>query len=393
MIGLLLIVIALIAYGSLYPWQFDFTRHPHALRLLLHNWPHAWNRIVLRDVAINLLLYAPLGALAFLTTRPRRARAAALAAALAVGFVLSASMELLQAYDDHRETSPLDLATNTAGAGAGALLALVFEPAAESLGRRRDAVRSGGPAALLAACWAVFQFYPFFPIFSTSRLRAAMALLLHAPSLNPVEIWAGAAEWFALALAVEPLVGRIRTGWLPAAMLLISTRFFIVTRTAGWSDLLAPPLALALWCAIPSRWRLRAGLCIVLSAIAFRELAPFHWSAHAARFFWIPFSATLESERQSAVVIFLRKAFDYGAAVWLWRVAGWPYLRSGVVVAGALFALELLQRHLPGRTPETTDAVLALLMTLALWLTSPHSAAPRLASGRASDSAGRRGLA
>jgi VanZ family protein len=45
------------------------------------------------------------------------------------------------------------------------------------------------------------------------------------------------------------------------------------------------------------------------------------------------------------------------------------------VVAAALFGLELAQQYLPGRTPESTDAVLALLMALALWLASdfrPH---------------------
>ena len=77
---------------------------------------------------------------------------------------------------------------------------------------------------------------------------------------------------------------------------------------------------------------------------------------------------TLESDWGSAAVIVLRKAFDYGAAVWLLHAEGWRYTRAGACVAAALFVLELVQRHLPGRTPETTDAVLALLMALALWL-------------------------
>ena len=368
MLGLLLIVIALIAYGSLYPWQFDFSRHVDPLHLLLHNWPPV-DRFLLRDVAINVLLYVPLGVLAVLALRPRRQmRIPTVLAAVALGFVFSASMELLQAYDDHRTTSPVDLATNTLGAFAGALLALIYEPAAASLLKSRGARRLGTSGAVLAVCWAGFQFYPFFPNFSIHRLRVAVSLLAHTGNISPLEMWAGASEWLALALALEAFLGRFRTVWLGALMLCVSMRIFIVTRSLSWNDLLAAGLALALWIVIPKRLRLAAILPMTLSAVLLRELAPFHFSDHPAAFTWIPFGGTLESERQVAVVIMARKAFNYGAAVWLLREAGWSYVRAGAGVAAALFALELLQRYLPGRTPESTDAVLALLMTLALWL-------------------------
>jgi len=65
--------------------------------------------------------------------------------------------------------------------------------------------------------------------------------------------------------------------------------------------------------------------------------------------------------------------FDYGAAVWVLHASGSSYARADASVAAALFGLELLQRYLPGRTPESTDAVLALLMALVLWLASDFS--------------------
>jgi VanZ family protein len=363
--GLLLLAVALIVYGSLYPWQFDFGRHVDAWQLLLHSWPSAFTRYVARDIALNVLLYVPLGAAAFLSFYQKR-RWAAVIAAIALGFTLSGSMELLQAYDDHRNTSLLDLTTNTVGTAAGALLGLVFAPAAEFLSRRTW--RLAGAGALLAALWLGFQLYPFFPVFSTYRVRHWLSLPWSLSSISPVEVWAGAAEWFALALALEACLGRLRTWWLAAAILALPLRFFIVTRTVHWNDLLAAPLALVLWEAVAPSRRLRAGLVMMLSAILLRELAPFRWSAAASGFSWVPFMPTLESDWGSAVVIVLRKAFDYGAAVWLLHAERWRYTRAGACVAAALLGLELVQRHLPGRTPETTDAVLALLMALALWL-------------------------
>jgi hypothetical protein len=52
---------------------------------------------------------------------------------------------------------------------------------------------------------------------------------------------------------------------------------------------------------------------------------------------------------------------------WLLRAGGVSWARAGAAVAGALAVLEVVQRWLPGRTPETTDAVLALSLTLILW--------------------------
>jgi VanZ family protein len=63
----------------------------------------------------------------------------------------------------------------------------------------------------------------------------------------------------------------------------------------------------------------------------------------------------------------LRKAFEYGALVWLLRTRGISYVRAAVAVAGSLAVLEAVQRYLLGRTPEITDSVLTLLMALVLW--------------------------
>jgi VanZ family protein len=90
-------------------------------------------------------------------------------------------------------------------------------------------------------------------------------------------------------------------------------------------------------------------------------------------FSWIPFAATFESERQSATVILLRKAFEYGALVWLFRAEGISYARAAIAVAGSLAVLEAIQRYLPGRSPEITDSVVALLMALVLWRLSSRA--------------------
>jgi VanZ family protein len=105
-------------------------------------------------------------------------------------------------------------------------------------------------------------------------------------------------------------------------------------------------------------------------------LSPFRFAETPTSFSWIPFAATLESSRLIATVILLRKAFEYGALVWLFRTQGISYARAAVAVAGSLALLEAIQRYLPGRTPEITESVLALLMALVLWLLSSRATPP-----------------
>jgi hypothetical protein len=242
---------------------------------------------------------------------------------------------------------------------------------------RHPRERHAGAAVFLLACWAGFQLYPFFPILSQTRLRNGLALLFHASTVSPVEIWACAAEWVAAALAMKALLGRLRLPWLVLAMACLSVRILIAGRILGLDEVLGAALALLLWPAIDrALGRPVPAAAILGSAIVLRELEPFHVGARPAAFSWVPFAATLGSPWQSGAVIVLRKAFDYGAAVWLLRQVGWPYGYAGAIVATALGALEGAQRYLPGRTPEVTDAVIALLVAFVLWRVDSTGRAP-----------------
>jgi VanZ family protein len=365
---LLLLVIALIVYGSLYPWNFDFGRSDtNPLWVLLHAWPQGIDRFVLRDAAINLLLYFPLGMAAFLAAARRHGRLVAFDAALLIALGLSASIEMVQIYDPGRTCSLFDVFCNVSGAAAGAVAALLFRPELERLAHRKP--RPQGPAAVfLLACWTGYQLFPFFPQFSQTKLRGSLALLAKTGSFSAVDVWVSAAEWFVAALAMEAFLGRMRPRCLLAATACcLPVRLFIVGRALTLSEVLGAALALLLWSVLPDKKRLAAGACLLASAIVLRELSPFHFAETPRPFSWIPFVATFESERQSATVILLRKAFEYGAMAWVFRAIGFSYVRAGAAVAGSLAIFEAIQRYLPGRIPEITDSILALSMAFALW--------------------------
>ncbi len=124
-------VILLIVYGSLYPWR--FVRGPLGAVLA---WPRAFNS---GDVILNVLVYVPLGACAYWAFPVlRRTR---FVMPILLGLVLSFSVELVQAFESARSSELSDVLANTGGAAIGMSLAAVI-PMRPS------------PELYLLACWA-----------------------------------------------------------------------------------------------------------------------------------------------------------------------------------------------------------------------------------------------
>jgi VanZ family protein len=371
----LLLAIAIIAYGSLYPFHFEFTeRAANPLLAVWQGWPSEWNRYIARDVLLNVILYVPLGLAAAMVFLRRHSRAVSVAAAIGLAFAVSAGMELLQVYEPHREPSSLDILTNILGGAVGAFIALAAEL------RIRDMVRAPhrsfrAAGAILLAIWALQEFYPLFPDIGRAHLYDSLHALLQTRDLAPVEICVGVAEWFAVGMALESVFAGMRTAWLANAMLFsLGAQMAIVGRILTNSEVIAAAIALALWHFSRSASRARWCAWLLGSAILLRELRPYYFLSVPQPFSWIPFAATLESSREGAVIVIAGKAFDYGAMVFALRCAGWTWLRAGIAIAAPLAATEAIQTYLPGRTPEITDPLLALMMMVVLMMAAPRKA-------------------
>lgn len=376
MLPFLLLAIAIIAYGSLYPFHFEFTaRAANPLLTVWRGWPAELTRYIVRDVVLNVVLYVPLGLAAAMVFLRRDSRAVSAAAAIALAFGVSLSMELLQVYEPQRDPSSLDVLTNVGGGAMGTLIALLSERRIRALVKAPERGLSGAGVVLLAA-WAVQEFYPLFPDIGRAHLYDSLSTLLHTRHLPVVETWLGVAEWFAVGVALESMFAHMRTAWLAGLMLFsLAMQMAIADRVLSGEEVVAAAIALALWHFSRSASRALCCAWLLGSAILLRELRPFYFLSVPQAFSWIPFAATLESGRDSAVIVIARKAFDYGAVVFALRCANWVWLRAGFAVAIPLAATEAIQTYLPGRSPEITDPLLALLMTVVLMMASPRKAA------------------
>jgi len=280
-------------------------------------------------------------------------------------------------YVPTRDPSIMDIASNFGGGCLGALVAACSRPAVEA--RLRERATADAPAArFLLVLFAFAQWYPFFPLLSRHRLAEQFLSFSHG-SLLLVPVWENAATWFACALALRVLLGRLGPVWLAVAMAGLSARLTIEGRSLTLSEVTGVAVAVLLWVATPDALRLRAGLFLIASYILASQLAPFRVSAQPSAFWWVPFSATFQADRSSASIVLARKAFAYGSTLWLLGRSGFGRLWSASLLAGVLLVTEGIQMYLPGRIPESTDAVLVLLMAFILWRLEP--ALPQRAAG------------
>ncbi len=283
-----------------------------------------------------------------------------------LGLLLSAAMELTQLLVPGRNTSMADLITNVVGSGLGGLWACCRSVWRLHGLRRpvRDHRAADRSALLLGFCWAAWLFFPLFPVLGRYVLSQKLAVFAHSRVVDPVLLYRLAACWYAAGLLGDH-VGQVSRGWFFVTLLAIPAQFFIVEKQPLPSLLLGAVAGVALFAVVHrASAPTLAEAAAFLTVILIRGLSPFHFASGPVEFGWIPFGATLTSEWQSAAGVLIEKAFYYGTAIWLLRAAGLRLAFSIMLVAAVLAAIEIAQLWLPGRTPEITDPILAILMGL-----------------------------
>jgi VanZ family protein len=358
--GLLAIVVVLIAYGSLYPFRFVAVPHYGGFLAIPPGRPGV------ADVALNVFLYAPVGFLVFHSLRIRRSGLRVALAAFA-GTLMSATIEILQGFDVTRDASLSDILSN----GTGTLLGALFASAVPRFISSRGLSRLRGVAlqpAFLASLWALFQLYPLLPEISHARLARSAAAFTHWSSLDALLF---GADWVTALVLLREALPASRRGLAPLLVLLMPVKLILFQRHLTSSELAGALAALVIF-AFFARWRSFASPVLpmlLMALLVARELLPFHFGP-PARFIWMPFGASLSSQDSNALLVLFRKAFIYGSAIWFVQKARGGVWSVTVSISFLLLVLEWIQRWIPGRTPEITDALMALLIGALLALSS-----------------------
>ena len=371
---LLCAVIALIAYGSLYPFNFKADAIEGGILQALEKL--SWARAGRGDRIANVLLYLPFGFCLYLWLDTRLRRRVSLLAATALGALFSLGIEVAQVYVSARVPSLKDLALNTLGASLGAVGGLAWRGIAKLMHvptREEHPTRDPG-AALVIATWLVFRFAPFVPQFDLGKLKLALQPLFE-PQWDVVSVFIYLVCWLIVNHAAGSLVRRSRR--LEALLFLIAAvlagRLLVANQTFVADELFAllvlVPLLVVMHRLAPEIRR-RALMLALVAVIVIEGLAPFDFAEPASSFDFWPFRVWFESPTIALHVIdwtaLLGGLFFLTSLLWLLRESGVPINASIAITVGVAVAIEIVQLWLPDQGGSITEPVLALAMGLLL---------------------------
>lgn len=351
-----LAVLAVIVYGSLYP--FDFRPRgtwTGAVTYLLSTPFASPDR---GDILSNVLLYLPLGLFAARALRRIRPTPRVLIVAGAAG-LLSASIEIIQFWDFTRAPELSDVAANLGGALVGATAELFLRA------DRFPRMKWRPFTMLLVVCAAGWFLSPFIPALRPIHYARALRILTVAPPFEPLIIFKFLVIWLALATLLHALFGvRSKAILPPAIAVALLARFANPFLPLTRAEILGAILAAILWIAFfektPARVKIVAA---AFAAYVFLDaLRPFTFLSDPRAFGWSPFLAFMNGPRGYATQVFLEKTFTYGTLVWLFAESGLSFARATLLAVVLVTVSRVAQMWLPGRSAELTDPLMVLIV-------------------------------
>ncbi|MGH6609865.1 MAG: VanZ family protein [Burkholderiaceae bacterium] len=308
------------------------------------------------DLAVNVLAYLPFGVLLVLALHPAVRGVKAVVITSVVGLLLAAFIEAAQSYLSTRISSNLDLATNTAGAILGALIAAPLASSLIDRGRLADwrmrwFERRASMLLLVIALWPIAQIYPEPMLFGNGDIRAGLDAFFAAlggslPAIDAAKFGAtdtpgvfGVAE-FVLAEAFVVAAAMLAVGLAfastmhpnaPRSLLLLALLIAaLLSKTLANAVQFGPERALA-WLTPGVYGGLAIGLLSLLAASA----GPRIWSARFALLALIALIIAVNVVPDNPFYLDTIRAWRQGAllnfnALAHWLSVLWPY---GLVVA------------------------------------------------------------
>lgn len=369
------LMLALIVYGSLYPFEWNFAAPQDFI----------WSgRIGLMDLVENILLFMPLGVLLGWAGHAHQRRWVFFAVWWLLALAVAAALQWLQKYLP-RTPALSDVLFNLVGFalgwGAGAVARWRV---GHLLGRHQGWQDADRFTLVLIALWGVAELYPLIPTLDVSSVAHNVQSLWRQDLWQPrrMLLHTGMAVMGLAAVAQlarsAHLAHRARTFALLATGAVLAGKFVVVDQLPGMAVVLGIAGGWALWRGLDQwapRWHWSATAWVALATYLLDALWPWAWRTPPSAMEWLPFASSLSTWVQGAIAARAFECLCFGAI--LWGSVRNGALLGGMTVCTAVLALacEWTQRYLPTRTAEVTAAVLALGMG---WLLSACSPARRI---------------
>jgi VanZ family protein len=366
MTAIWVIVIVIITYGSLFPFDFQTNDLNWAtFDLFIRSWQarSSWG-----DLLGNIILFIPFGIAGILSTRNLRFVSLSVLLVLASGLVLAVGLQFAQLYLPGRIAALNDAIWNTLGLTLGMFFALVANNYFLRLQIQERAI-SLVPLVLIGI-WCTYRLIPFVPTIDFQEIKDSLKPLLIHPEISLLGVFVNAVSWLLVGYFLKYLPGPGGTlgklGFLMASI--FGLEVLIVANDVTASNIVGALIALMVSAMLLDRIKRVATMLAILLAISivFQGLAPFDPRPVIATFNWFPFHGFLGGSMYHNTLALLQKTFLYSSLVFLLRELGLSWLKAALLTGCLLFLIEAAQTYFGGHTPEITDPLLVILFALGM---------------------------
>ncbi len=362
---LFILTIFLIAYGSLFPFDFQAT----SLHITIHDLillESGRDFTGLGDLLANIALFIPYGFIGFLLANRSHQKHHKIFAVIALGLLSSYTLQVLQLYLPSRYAAWNDIFANFMGIIVGMLAAsLPWNKSLYINHTRFAAWRS--PQGVLVIAWLASELIPFVPTLAVNLVWGNVKALLINTEIAPLAILTKAISWLTFAYLLESLTGKNKAdSAFPLILFLtLTAKFFIINSNITTSDLLGGILALTVWFSLFRilKYGKTEKLCLLLLAsITANGILPFGLDSGAQVFNWLPFHGFLTGDMLHNSQILCEKLFLYGSLIWLLSIPSKKIFLATILAVFWVTLIEFAQIFLESHTPEITDPILIVII-------------------------------
>jgi VanZ family protein len=369
-------VIAVIVFGSLYPFNLS-GRNPDLISAFSYL---SWARASHTDQMLNLLMYAPLGFCTVLWLKRTVGSAWSLLLSCAVGMLLSLSMEVTQVYFE-RVPSYMDIVMNTVGTLLGVIFGLTWGSLTRLIALPDNVQSQPGDrnALLVVLLWILWRLIDASFHVNLAHFKMVMYPVLHI-EISWLLMLRYLLLWLVASLAVLSYASRPRGNEALLSMIgvIVIGRVLFVSPAFDSSELLALLLLLpALIVVHALRWipATIIVLCALFTLYICDHVLPLNIGIFHASFDAIPFVSWAKEGFALDINALLHMLFLFAAMIWLLKAAGLSLRITVMLVVMLLVGIEVLHLWQAGRTGSITRPALALcvgLLTMAIDRSGSH---------------------
>lgn len=352
----------LIAYGSLFPFEFTNNIDDAVLLSFYDSWKGYTS---VGDMLGNIVLFIPYGFFGLVAFTKSKASIAIVATLSLFGILLALACQITQLYLPSRAPALVDVYWNILGLVLG--IAFAYSYRVRTFVKSVELYSFSFPLVLLGL-WGAARLVPFVPSIDVQSYKNALKPLILEPKFDFYEFLFLLSAWLVAAHLFFSLCrARARFLLLVVGVITVSVlEIIIVKNDLSVTDVASSVCALLLWPLLPKSLSKRSLFLVLVMLIGVTSvnLFPFEWRLNDNVFEWVPFAGFLSGSLLISAAVFVQKLFVIGAIFFLLYETGRLSHKAIFVIFSIFLSIEVLQIWLVGHSPEITDPLLVLVCGL-----------------------------